>query len=102
ARENRFQSAEEMRQAVSHVMGMMAPKADVERTAAFVRSLYENAIRDERAERDRLLAEGQALIATPAAASSAPAAPVAVARALAGAAGAVAAAAGGGGAGAPP
>ena len=51
-----------MRQALSDVMAKMAPKADVERTAAFVRGLYENAIRDERDERDRLLAGAQSLV----------------------------------------
>src|SRR6266540_1753049 len=61
-REQRFQSAEELRQALSDVIAKLAPRADVERAAAFVRSLYENAIRDERAERDRLLAEAQPLV----------------------------------------
>jgi len=60
-RSQRFQSAEEMRQALSDVMAKVAPRADVERTAAFVRGLYDNVILEERAEGDRLLAEAQPL-----------------------------------------
>jgi serine/threonine protein kinase len=60
-RDKRYQSAEEMRQALSDVITKMAPRADVERAAAFVRGLYENAMKEEREERDRLLAAAQAL-----------------------------------------
>src|SRR4029079_16932992 len=56
-REDRFQTAEEMRQALSEIMAKIAPKADVERTAAFVRGLYETTMREEREERERLLAD---------------------------------------------
>jgi serine/threonine protein kinase len=60
-RDQRYQSAEEMRQALSDVITKMAPRADVERAAAFIRGLYENAIKEERDERDRLLAAAHAL-----------------------------------------
>ncbi len=43
AREDRFQSAEEMRQALADVMAEIAPRADTERVAGFVRGLYEAA-----------------------------------------------------------
>jgi eukaryotic-like serine/threonine-protein kinase len=75
-RESRFQSAEEMRQALSDAMAEVAPRADAERAATFVRNLYDSAIRDERREREKLLAESQAL-APPAAASPAAASPAA-------------------------
>jgi serine/threonine protein kinase len=61
AREDRFQSAEEMRQALADVMAEVAPRADTERVATFVRGLYDAAIKDERQERDKLLAESHAL-----------------------------------------
>ena len=64
-RDDRFQSAEEMRQALSDVMAKVAPRADAERAATFVRSLYETAIREERLEREKLLADSQALAAGP-------------------------------------
>ena len=63
AREDRYQTAEEFRQALSDVMAKMAPRADAERAAAFVRGLYDNTIREERQERDKLLAESLALAA---------------------------------------
>jgi len=67
AREDRYQSAEEMRQALADVMAEVAPRADTERLAGFVRGLYESAIKEERQERDRLLLASQALpAATPA------------------------------------
>ena len=65
AREDRFQSAEEMRQALSDVMAEIAPRADTERVASFVRGLYEDAIREEREEREKLLAEPVAGAAAP-------------------------------------
>ena len=55
-RDDRFQSAEEMRQALSDAMAEVAPRADAERAATFVRNLYDTAIRDERQEREKLLA----------------------------------------------
>ena len=61
AREDRFQTAEEMRQALADVMAEVAPRADTERVASFVRSLYEAAIKEEREERDKLLLASQAL-----------------------------------------
>ena len=61
-RENRFQTAEELRQALSDIMAKIAPKADVERTAAFVRSLYETTMREEREEREQLLANSAPLL----------------------------------------
>jgi serine/threonine protein kinase len=69
AREARYQSAEEMLKALSDVMAEVAPRADTERVATFVRSLYEVAIKEEREERDALLLAAQAL---PPAAGSTP------------------------------
>ena len=71
AREDRFQSAEEMRQALADVMAEIAPRADTERVAGFVRGLYEAATKEERAEREKLLAEAKLLPPAPAAASPA-------------------------------
>src|SRR5262245_39972039 len=67
AREARFQSAEEMRQAIADVMAEIAPRADTERVASFVRGLYESTIREEREEREKLLAQSQSLAPAPAA-----------------------------------
>jgi serine/threonine protein kinase/tetratricopeptide (TPR) repeat protein len=61
-RDSRFQTAEEMRQALSDVIAKIAPKADVERTAAFVRGLYETTMKEEREEREHLLANSVALL----------------------------------------
>jgi serine/threonine protein kinase len=61
AREARYQSAEEMRQALADVMAEIAPRADTERVAGFIRGLYEAAIKEERAEREKLLAEAKLL-----------------------------------------
>jgi serine/threonine protein kinase/tetratricopeptide (TPR) repeat protein len=72
AREDRFQSAEEMRQALADVMAEIAPRADTERVASFVRGLYEAAAKEERTEREKLLAEAKLLPPAPA-----PAAPAA-------------------------
>ncbi|HXU06515.1 MAG TPA: protein kinase [Polyangia bacterium] len=70
ARDDRFQSAEEMRHALADVMAEIAPRADTERVAGFVRGLYEAAIKEERFEREKLLAQAKAL---PPAPTSAPA-----------------------------
>src|SRR3982750_3216687 len=67
AREDRFQSAEEMRQALADVMAEIAPRADTERVAGFVRGLYDAAIKEERVEREKLLAEAKLLPPAPAA-----------------------------------
>jgi serine/threonine protein kinase len=66
-REQRFQSAEEMRKALSDIIAQISPRADAERTADFLRGLYDAISKEERAERDRLLAESAALLAPPAA-----------------------------------
>jgi serine/threonine protein kinase/tetratricopeptide (TPR) repeat protein len=66
ARENRFQSAEEMRKALSDIIAQISPRADAERAADFLRGLYDTAIREERAERDKLLA-GSAAVFVPSA-----------------------------------
>jgi serine/threonine protein kinase len=56
-RRNRFASAEEFRRGLSEVMSRVAPRADSDRVAEFLRGLYREVIAEERAERDRLLAE---------------------------------------------
>ena len=61
AREDRYQSAEELRQALADVMAEVAPRADTERVASFVKSLYEDAIREERMEREKLVVASRAL-----------------------------------------
>ena len=61
AREDRYQSAEELRQALADVLAEVAPRADTERVASFVRGLYEEAIREERMERERLLLQSKSL-----------------------------------------
>jgi serine/threonine protein kinase/tetratricopeptide (TPR) repeat protein len=63
AREDRFQSAEEMRKALSDVITQISPRADAERAAEFLRQLYGSSIKEERGERDRLLAESANLLA---------------------------------------
>ena len=50
-----------MRQALADVMAEVAPRADTERVASFVRGLYDAAIKEEREERDKLLLASQAL-----------------------------------------
>ncbi|HVU49310.1 MAG TPA: serine/threonine-protein kinase, partial [Polyangia bacterium] len=57
AREDRYQSAEEMRQALSNVIARLSPRADAERSAEFMRGLCGDAMREEQAERERLLGE---------------------------------------------
>jgi serine/threonine protein kinase len=65
-REHRFQSAEEMRKALSDIITQISPRADAERTADFLRGLYDTVAKEERAERDKLLAESAALLPAPA------------------------------------
>ncbi len=73
-RDDRFSTAEEMRQALSEVMATLTPRADVERAAAFVRGLYGETIREEREQREQLLAAAQGLVGSSASrAASAPA-----------------------------
>jgi serine/threonine protein kinase/tetratricopeptide (TPR) repeat protein len=64
-REQRFQSAEEMRKALSDIITQISPRADAERTADFLRGLYDPTAKEERAERDKLLAESAALLPVP-------------------------------------
>jgi serine/threonine protein kinase/tetratricopeptide (TPR) repeat protein len=61
AREDRYQTAEEMRQALSDVISRLSPRADAERSADFLRVLCGEASREEQAERERLLGESIAL-----------------------------------------
>ncbi len=57
AREERYQSAEEMRQSLAHVIARLSPRADAERSAEFLRALCGDAVREEQEERERLLGE---------------------------------------------
>jgi serine/threonine protein kinase/tetratricopeptide (TPR) repeat protein len=57
AREERYQTAEEMRQALSDVIARLSPRADAERSAEFMRTLCGDVMREEQAERERLLDE---------------------------------------------
>ena len=75
-REHRFQSAEEMRKALSEIIAQISPRADAERTADFLRGLYDQMAKEERAERDKLLAESAPLLAPPATRPSASRMPV--------------------------
>jgi len=63
AREDRYQTAEEMRQALSDVISRLSPRADAERSADFLRVLCGEASREEQAEREHLLGESIALAA---------------------------------------
>jgi serine/threonine protein kinase len=60
-REDRYQTAEEMRQALSNVIARLSPRADAERSAEFLRALCGDAVREEQIERERLLGESIAL-----------------------------------------
>ncbi len=60
-REQRFQSAEAMRHALSEVIIRVAPHADAERASEFLRGLYGGLIREESDERERLLKARQKL-----------------------------------------
>jgi eukaryotic-like serine/threonine-protein kinase len=64
-REQRFQTAEEMRQALSEVIIRVAPQADAERASEFLRGLYGGLIKEERDERERLLKARQKMISEP-------------------------------------
>jgi len=57
AREDRYRSAEEMRQALSDVISRLSPRADAERSAEFLRGLCGDAMREEQTDRERLLGE---------------------------------------------
>ena len=61
ARDDRYQTAEEMRQALSDVISRLSPRADAERAAEFLRALCGDAAREEQAEREHLLGESIAL-----------------------------------------
>jgi serine/threonine protein kinase/tetratricopeptide (TPR) repeat protein len=65
AREDRFQSAEEMRKALSDIIAQISPRADAERASDFLRGLYDTSIKEERTEREKLLAGSAALCAAP-------------------------------------
>jgi serine/threonine protein kinase len=54
-REKRFQSADELRQALSAVIAEIAPTADSSRVSAFLHGIYAETIVDERSERERFL-----------------------------------------------
>jgi serine/threonine protein kinase len=56
-RASRFQSAEELRVTLADTMTRVAPRADSERIAEFLRGLYGDVVGEESAERERLLAE---------------------------------------------
>ncbi|MEO8214885.1 MAG: serine/threonine-protein kinase, partial [Myxococcales bacterium] len=56
-RAGRYQSAEELRRGLSEVISRVAPRADAERVAEFLRGLYRDVVIEESAERERLLAE---------------------------------------------
>jgi len=62
-REQRFQTAEELRHALSEVIIRVAPHADAERASEFLRGLYGGLIREESDERERLLKARQKLFA---------------------------------------
>jgi serine/threonine protein kinase len=64
-RDQRFQTAEEMRQALSDVIIRVAPQADAERASEFLRGLYGGLIKEERDERERLLKARQKIITDP-------------------------------------
>jgi tRNA A-37 threonylcarbamoyl transferase component Bud32 len=56
-RERRFQTADELRQALSAVITEAAPTADAARVSEFLHSIYAETIAEERAERERFLKE---------------------------------------------
>jgi serine/threonine protein kinase/tetratricopeptide (TPR) repeat protein len=63
AREDRYQTAEEMRLALSDVITRLSPRADAERSAEFLRALVGDEAREEQSERTRLLAESAEVLA---------------------------------------
>jgi eukaryotic-like serine/threonine-protein kinase len=54
-RQQRFQSADELREAMSEVIGDIAPRADASRVAEFLRTIYSDTIDEERSERERFM-----------------------------------------------
>ncbi len=64
-REQRFQTAEELRHALSEVIIRVAPHADAERASEFLRGLYGGLIREESDERERLLKQRQKMFSPP-------------------------------------
>jgi eukaryotic-like serine/threonine-protein kinase len=56
-RNERFATAEELRQALNEVIGEVAPRADAGRVAEFLRGIYADTIDEERVERERYLKE---------------------------------------------
>lgn len=56
-RPDRFQTADEMRQALGEVIADVAPRADAARVADFLRAIYTETIEEERVERERFLSE---------------------------------------------
>src|SRR5688572_664248 len=54
-RDKRFQSAEELRQALTTVIAEIAPTADSSRVSDFLHSIYTDTISEERGERERFL-----------------------------------------------
>jgi serine/threonine-protein kinase len=56
-RASRFQSAEELRVTLADTMTRVAPRADSERIAEFLRGLYGDVVGEESVERERLLVE---------------------------------------------
>jgi serine/threonine protein kinase len=70
-RDDRYQTAEEMRQALADVIARLSPRADAERTAEFLRGLCADANREERSERERLLGASLAALAAESAPSRA-------------------------------
>src|SRR4051812_45560862 len=70
-RAKRFQSAEELRRGLSDLMARLAPRADAERVAEFMKGLYQEIRQEELAEREQFLTEilprwrGEASAASP-------------------------------------
>jgi serine/threonine protein kinase len=58
-REKRFQTAQEMHGALFEVKERVAPRADAERIAQFLRGLYRDTLGEETADRERLLAQAR-------------------------------------------
>jgi serine/threonine protein kinase len=56
-RNERFATAEELRQALNEVISEVAPRADAGRVAEFLRGIYADTIDEERVERERYLKE---------------------------------------------
>src|SRR6185369_1743490 len=56
-RNERYATAEELRQALNEVIAEVAPRADAGRVAEFLRGIYADTIDEERVERERYLKE---------------------------------------------